>query len=199
MNFTIPLFTPPYSPVVKWENLFSSEELDKINEMFEFLEFKQGKTGIYIDPNATQDTSIRDSNILFLEPDRSNEWIYHRIVGLISKVNFENFRLKIYSMQPLQFTKYNNDQHYTWHMDSWINGSPEDRKLSISICLSNKKDFEGGEFQIVTGGNIHKPLTIDLDRGDAVIFPSFLPHQVTKVTNGERRSVVGWCVGERYV
>ena len=56
-----------------------------------------------------------------------------------------------------------------------------------SVLLFLNDDYEGGE--IIVAGNTYKPA-----KGSALVFPSnfMFPHEVKKVTEGERWSVVSW-------
>lgn len=76
----------------------------------------------------------------------------------------------------------------TEHQDVYYNES-DVRKLSMTIQLND--DFEGGEFCIM--GEV-----IPLEKNDAVIFPSFLPHEVLPVSKGIRNVVIGWALGPHW-
>jgi len=83
---------------------------------------------------------------------------------------------------------------YDWHVDA---GPPENglqRKLSISILLSDPSEFEGGELQF-KGIEDRKILT---KQGSIVVFPSFIEHKVTPVTKGVRYSAVTWARGPSF-
>ena len=56
-------------------------------------------------------------------------------------------------------------------------------------------DFEGGDFEI-RGKDDRVP---KLEEGSIIVFPSFLEHRVTPVTEGIRYSLVSWFVGPPYV
>ena len=51
--------------------------------------------------------------------------------------------------EPLQYSIYNNDDHYDWHIDS--HEKPYDnglvRKLSFTLCFN--EDYEGGDLRYV--------------------------------------------------
>jgi PKHD-type hydroxylase len=98
--------------------------------------------------------------------------------------------------ESIQIGRYRseNEGHYDWHIDS---DSPVDgvqRKLSISILLSDPSEFEGGELQFkgIEDNNI---LT---KQGTIVVFPSFVEHRVTPVTKGVRYSAVTWASGPSF-
>ena len=73
------------------------------------------------------------------------------------------------------------------------------RKLSMTIQLSDDNDYEGGDF-------IFQKNLIDIPpdskklraKGTILVFPSFLPHAVTPVTKGERKSLVVWADGPEW-
>ena len=71
------------------------------------------------------------------------------------------------------------------------------RKISATIQLSDKKDYNGGELVIQTGktkkGSIGWPATSK--QGTMIMFPSYVDHQVNKVVRGVRYSVVIWAYG----
>jgi len=100
------------------------------------------------------------------------------------------------SQENTQFGRYKStdEGHYDWHMDA---GPPQNgiqRKLSISILLSDPSDFEGGELQF-KGMEDQKILT---KQGSIVVFPSFIEHKVTPVTKGVRYSAVTWASGPSF-
>jgi PKHD-type hydroxylase len=137
-------------------------------------------------------------------------WIYNAILPFLNKANkaagwnFEHSRA-----EDCQFTIYTKNHHYTWHCDGWHqpydSSSPYQglvRKLSLSVSLSNPNEYKGGELQFdfrncAAGKNIH---TCDAmkEKGSIVIFPSFVWHRVTPVTEGTRYSLVNWIVGKNF-
>ena len=94
-----------------------------------------------------------------------------------------------------QFVRYDEGYYYGWHRDASKvpieakGGDIHKRVVSSTILLNS--DFKGGEFQIkeTKNGNI---ITLDMERGDMVVFKSNLYHQINKVTDGVRNSIVTW-------
>ena len=84
--------------------------------------------------------------------------------------------------------------HYDWHIDAGAPNNGIQRKLSISILLSNPSEFEGGELQFKEIED-QKILT---KQGSIVVFPSFIEHRVTPVTKGDRYSAVTWAHGPSF-
>lgn len=63
-----------------------------------------------------------------------------------------------------------------------------DSIVTIVVLLSNRDDFDGGDFRTFEAGEIHK--TYALQQGEAVAFVSHKYHNITELTRGCRRSLV---------
>jgi PKHD-type hydroxylase len=83
----------------------------------------------------------------------------------------------------------------------WIWGefSGKIRKLSVTINLSDPKDYKGGNLRFDFGPHDQKKrfhtCTEIRPRGSIIVFPSHVFHQVTPVTKGTRHSLVMWSLG----
>ena len=148
----------------------------------------------------------RDSNIVWM----SDRWIYKEIQPYVHQANANagwNFQWDW--SESCQFTKYKKGQYYDWHCDSWehVYNKPNTpshgkiRKLSVTVTLSDPKDYKGGELEFDFRNldpdkkpNIHKCKEI-LPKGSLVVFPSFVWHRVCPVKSGERNSLVIWNLG----
>ena len=159
---------------------------DKLcNEIINLGNSKKHKNGVT--GKRKKPTSLRDCMV---------GWIRHKelpgkdiINGLVLRANKEmgwSFNLTEYLYRTAQFTVYDKNNYYNWHRDTSGNIF-KNRAISISILLSDKKDFDGGEFQFEDG------VVEELSRkGDMVIFPSKLRHRVTPIEKGKRYSLVIW-------
>lgn len=97
-------------------------------------------------------------------------------------------------MEAFQYTSYSPDDKYGWHMDKGPK-TPGHRKLSFTLQLSDPSEYEGGDFEINAGTEI---LQMAKSRGQMIVFPSWMLHQVTPVTSGIRRSLVAWAYGPAF-
>ena len=149
----------------------------------------------------------RDSNIVWLE----DTWIYKEIHPYVRTANKNagwNFHWD--HSESCQFTKYSKNQFYDWHNDGWDRPykreNPNDpfhnkiRKLSVTVSLSNPKDYEGGELEFdfrnqIPTKNKKIKCTEILPKGSIVVFPSFIWHRVCPIKRGERYSLVIWNLG----
>ena len=83
--------------------------------------------------------------------------------------------------------------HYDWHVDT--GNAVCHRKLSFTIQLSDSKDYEGGDIEFIGSKVDTKAFR---QKGVCIIYPSFLPHRITKVTKGVRHAIVGWIHGPTF-
>ena len=108
---------------------------------------------------------------------------------------FAGWNFHVRGLEKVQLGKYSKGAFYKWHTDT---GSPDEagmqRKLSIVAMLSDASEYEGGLLEIK---NLQEPLK-KLNKGDIICFPSYLEHQVTEVTDGERYTAVAWCHGNAF-
>lgn len=82
-------------------------------------------------------------------------------------------------------------------MDMDLTSANYVRKISASVILTDPKEYEGGEFELVPHGVADSPLKFKPKKGEIIFFSSFMPHRVTPVTEGIRKSLVCWVMGER--
>ena len=172
------------------------------------------RTGGYGDKELTKDQikdmkRKRNSDITWL----NDTWIYKEIHPFIHQANRSaGWNFDWDRSESCQFTKYKHGQYYDWHCDSWNKpyfkqDNPQDptngkiRKLSVTVTLSDPKDYKGGELEFDfrnldpdKKANVVKCKEI-LPKGSLVVFPSFVWHRVCPVKSGERNSLVIWNLG----
>lgn len=141
---------------------------------------------------------IRDSDVVwFNEP-----WIFDLLSRYFLEANQNaEWHFTYDFIEPIQFTIYEPGQYYGWHQDSdfYINKNPV-RKLSCVVSLTDPDEYEGGEFRMnLLNGPKAATNIIDVPelkgKGNLIVFPSQLWHEVTKVTKGNRYSLVAWAGG----
>jgi PKHD-type hydroxylase len=152
----------------------------------------------------------RDSNIVWI----AENWVYKEIHPFIRQANINagwNFQWDW--SESCQFTKYDKGQYYDWHCDSWERAYDKPgtashgktRKLSVTLSLSDEKDYKGGELEFdfrnldpdkKRNTGICKEIK---PKGSLVVFPSFVWHRVRPVKKGSRYSLVIWNLGRPFV
>ena len=127
------------------------------------------------------------------------QWVYDLISPYMFTANEQaGWKYNITAAQDCQVTRYTKDGFYNWHIDgmgshSEVQDDGNTRKLSMSVILNS--DYEGGDFEM-RGLDNQVPR---LEEGSIIVFPSFVEHRVTPVTEGIRYSLVTWFVGPPYV
>lgn len=175
------------------ENLFSKEELSKIISMCDALPKLQGKVGELEGEAASEK---RKSNINFLDGEEFS-WIYAKLSIAINHVNLTNFNKILYGIEPIQYSEY--DSGYSGFYGIHVDVNPDTqlalrRSLSFSMQLSDSPTYTGGELNIYYKD---KNVVANKRIGDITFFDSSYPHEVTPVTSGIRKSLVGWVLGPR--
>ena len=169
--------------------LFHRDDIDDLNNLIEPI-------GITTATTVGETEGYRDSVLKWLPDcdDTKYKWIYNRLWKWSKIANDDNWHFELGGWKDtLQYTYYpDKGGHYDWHTDI---GGPgiNHRKVSGTVLL--KKPEEGGDLQFMCGRDA---VTIDLEEGDAVFFPSWYLHRVTPVVKGERESLVSWISGQPY-
>ncbi len=140
---------------------------------------------------------FRTSEICWLPNERPHLWVYRKLGELTNQANKATWNFSLTSMtERVQITQYDaeNSGHFDWHIDLGA-GQLSKRKISMSILLSDPGSYEGGDLEFFTG---KKNNFAGREQGTAILFPSYLPHRVTPVTKGVRRSMIMWVSGEPF-
>ena len=178
------------TPLGIWAGALSNEVCDKIITEGALLSAEAAT----ISHGRGVDEAIRDSKVGWFS---SGSWIDNLLLSYVFRTNRLNeWNFNLDNAEKVQFTRYEKDDFYTWHRDSNIDSETQ-RKISITVQLSDYSSYEGGEFEIQDCWSQGEAVIPDegKQRGSIIIFPSFLLHQVTPVTSGIRYSLVQWYSG----
>lgn len=201
MNFSLGEMTPFYDIVYDHSGL-SNSEIEAIKEYYKQSEIETAT----VDKNV-DNPDIRRSEVVWMNHEFANEFGVHDLISKIYKtINYLNestFKFNLLDVEPFQITRYDesNNGFYNSHIDSGTFQGNITRKLSFVIQLSDPSDFEGGSFIYHNSNekiNLSEKNPEAVQKGNIIVFPSFVPHGVTPVTKGTRYSLVGWCIGERF-
>jgi len=169
---------------------------------------KKQELGFVVNEKNKKEKSkkLRNSNVVWL----SNKWIYKKIHPYVNAANVNaGWNFEWDWSESAQFTIYNKNQHYAWHCDTFdtpydcpdnLNHHNKIRKLSVTISLSDPKEYEGGELEFDfrnsrDGKPVLKTCKEILPKGSLVVFPSFIYHRVKPIIKGTRLSLVIWNIG----
>lgn len=170
-----------------WEKAFTPKECEKIIKIAKDKGLIKGVT--------KSKTDVRKSQITWLYSDDNLEWVYRKITDIVLNLNDRFFQFDLQGLnEGLQFTNYKApSDRYGKHIDRSLNMII--RKLSLSIQLTNPKEYEGGELILYED---EKGTEMKKEQGTLVLFPSYILHEVKPVTKGERNSLVCWVTGKQF-
>ena len=189
-NYLIPKKTEPI-----FENWYIVRQF---LDQDEIIKFKDDMSSLEWNPATTvgETEGYRDSEIKWVPKYNSPKfgWLYKKIWKWAKIANDDLWHFDILGFKDApQYTKYEFPTgHYDWHMDIMGEGINH-RKISL-VCPLNSS-FEGGQLEFKHGDTEQ---IIELGLGDAVLFPSFYLHRLTRITSGTRESLVQWISGKPY-
>lgn len=200
LTFNIRSHYRSFYPYAYWDNFFTDDELTKIEDYCDEQGYEKGIVGS-TKSDTRLDETVRKSKMKFHYYNNDTAWIFNKLRTLVDMANNEFYKFDLWGFDHFQYTIYDEiGCKYDTHCDIMygdeltINNIPQ-RKLSFSILISDPDTYEGGDFEIVPGKSA---LPVESKKGRAIIFPSFIPHRVTPLRMGIRKSLVVWAVGPRF-
>ena len=108
---------------------------------------------VFKNRNKKKLQKTRNSKITWLD----ELWIHLELENIIEQANRRaDWQLQWDRREAAQFTEYALNQHYDWHNDAWIEPYSKEghlkgsnRKLSMTLNLSDSKDYTGGELEFM--------------------------------------------------
>lgn len=187
-----------------FRNAISEEAMGKIKEIASQSEYKVATTD-----DGEDNKKARSSNVSW----SSDQYLYEVFSRFVYDANESSgWKYDIDYFEAIQIATYEKNQYYSWHDDglgdhSGVYGTdvPDDnytgkvRKLSLVACVSN--GYVGGdlELSIQTRNReqniFNETLYPEMKYGDVIVFPSYIFHRSTPVTEGTKHSVAMWCLG----
>jgi PKHD-type hydroxylase len=174
-----------------WEGALSKEFCRASLEQVDWATSGQGTV---VKEHEIVDSAQRRTDVVWQDIMQPLGCIARAYIDVANQAAGWGYSLSIQEQTQLGRYKSSDNGYYDWHMDAATPQNGMQRKLSISILLSDPSEFEGGELQF-KGLEDRKILT---KQGSIVVFPSFVEHRVTPVTKGDRYSAVTWASGPSF-
>lgn len=167
---------------------YSSEECDQ----FVLLAEKQAaEAGQLVDGSVVEDIRRVAVHKLLAEGDIIP--LFDKLMAAIISANRSYWNFQIQYLPLIEVLKYETNGHYLRHVD-WGAGF-QTRKISAVVMLSEPEEYEGGILQLHDRG---LPTDMPRERGTIIVFPSWVLHGVTPVTDGVRWAATAWVTGEPF-
>jgi len=168
----------PLPNVVRWPRALSPDECDTIATAT--IALRRAR-------RSAEPTLAKRVEMVFLGRADA-KWLYERLRAIGRATNV--WRLRLTEVQePVRVQRYRRADYNDLHTD-YDYPDCDYSKLTIVVPLVDAGAWTGGTLEV--GNSATHP---KLRRGDAVIFPSFLAHRVTRVLSGTRVVLTGWIVG----
>ena len=194
MQHVLTPYGMPVEPFAWWENGFTEQELNWLQEQAQKAEQRAQAGGMKDEAQLMQ---VRRSQVSWLKKEQDTAWVFEKLGHIASSLNAQYYRFDLTGFgEPIQLTNYDQSEQgmYGWHVDYGGKISPS-RKLSLVLQLTDPSQYEGGNLQVLISG---QPQTVRKQRGLVAAFPSYVLHQVTPVTSGSRQSLVAWVSGPAF-
>lgn len=165
------------------KSLYSQDECELIRE--KILESVDPNFIDYPAPNVIKTSEVKMCTYgnIKSELDKLHQYV------LFANQNY--FGLDLFEMSSNTSIMYNtyhewNQGEYAWHKDT-VENECFDQKLTALLNLSDT-EYTGGQLELfLSGGAL--PI-VDFDKpGTMIVFPSWICHKVTPVTQGTRKSL----------
>jgi hypothetical protein len=173
-------------------NAFSVDYLEEItNHVKNTTDFQYNNGNTY-----SQDPTIPERKIWEIRRDEKTDEFINIITKYINKAN-QQYQFDLIKLLQLGYFEYSSEDTtpLDWHIDLGNEYPFNTRKLSFSIMVNSPSEYKGGNLEMAYAPT---NTTIPKHSGGMVLFPSFLPHRVTALTKGIRKSIVGFVGGRPF-
>ena len=171
--------------ILKIESLLNSAEVARAREAL------AGAT--FVDGRQTAGEAVRDvkNNLQVPHQDTKLDEVRQLISVALLKNEAFTSRVLPRRLLPPMFNRYDAGMEYGGHVDNAIMGGGEPLRadVSITVFLSDPRDYDGGGLIINSDG---EPQTVKLPAGSVVAYNSTTIHRVEPITRGSRLAAVIW-------
>ncbi|SFD73329.1 2OG-Fe(II) oxygenase [Roseivivax sediminis] len=172
---------------------FSPTECDRIRALADVAPAADARL-----VGTRRDHNQRRAELVWLDSVEGADWVMDRIVDVVRAANRAVFGFDLTEFaESAQVARYGAERegHFDWHADIGDGPHARRRKLTMVVQLSPLSDYAGGTLEIMPSAGVIKA---PRDQGTATLFPSFLLHRVTPVTEGARQSLTIWAHGPAF-
>ncbi len=183
-----PMLTP-----FTWTEMFTEDECVEIVRLANAEGFREA--GLV---RGRQNSSIRPAKIAWLDETGEASWVFDRVFGTVISANRQHFGFKLDEFaERIQVALYDVDNGgwFDWHVDIGSGSFASKRNITLVAQLTDRSGYSGGALAINATGVAETASDL---RGDGVLFPSFLPHRVSKMEAGVRYSLTTWAHGPAF-
>ncbi|MDT8856933.1 2OG-Fe(II) oxygenase [Paracoccaceae bacterium Fryx2] len=141
---------------------------------------------------------IRRADLVWVDDLPDSDWVMARLIGVVAEANRAGYTFDLSEFaESAQIARYGAERqgHFDWHSDIGAGALASRRKLTVVVQLSDPATYRGGGLELRPDSAI---IDASPDLGTATVFPSFVLHRVTPVTEGVRWSLTLWAHGPAF-
>lgn len=195
MSATWQLHTHTVNAYCYYENVFDSDQVEGIIQLGDSLPIGDAYIGGDFSKPGVVDTNVRVTSLSWVPATEDTAWLYRMLTDVTLEANNKWFNFDLTQIESLQYSVYKEGGFYNKHIDHFYQGIGQyPRKLSFVVQLTDPSEYEGGKTLI---HNSSEPWPIPQTKGTITFFPSYSLHEVTPVTKGIRKALVGWVHGPK--
>lgn len=173
--------------IYRVEEAFSAAECDLIVALR--TEARTRPAPVWGGVDYVVDQRVRQASTCYRERDAETAWLFDRLDALFARAGAALDCPVAALAEPVQVLRYEVGGHYqAWHTDAGADLDRE-RRISVSVELSEPDAHDGGDLEIAPQGMGGRE---GLGRGGARFFLSRALHRVAPVTRGVRHALVAW-------
>lgn len=178
------------------ELMFTKDECDRIINSFKDAYPGPARVG---SAGSGIRREMRSANVFSINNAPEFSWVWDKIARIISVANEKHFDYDIAGIShALQLIHYDSQEivpgHYDWHVDAGPGSTTAHRKISLTVQLSNPETYKGCDLEVFDHNG---QVTAPREQGCVNLFPSYMPHKVTPIEQGERYALVIWVHGHK--
>lgn len=184
-----------FPKIIVQQNYFPPQWCNNVNNWI--------NKNVEVDPDFGK-KGVRKCNVRNLTPKhKPYDGVFRSLIDF-AKANIKHIDVDIdYKIDgPIQHITYLQGHGVGWHDDTMnyvmaknnplYSSLKTDRKVSITVMLSDPTEYTGGEFVFEKG----YPLTTKVEgKGTVAMFTSYTPHMVTEITSGVRNILFVFMTG----
>ena len=171
--------------LLKIDGLLSTAEVAAIRTALADVKFDDGR--------VTAGVAVRDvkKNLQVTAQEKAMEEPRKILVAALLKNELFTQHALPRRVLPFMFNRYDPGMEYGGHVDNAIMGGGEPMRadLSVTVFLTDPKDYDGGELIIHSDA---EAISVKMAAGSVVVYNSTSIHRVVPVTRGSRLAGVTW-------
>lgn len=174
--------------MIQYEKIFTKEECEKIinfsqitNEDINF-DFSNFPNASY-EKNRIVFVKAASYNVYVVDNNENTEWMFDKLINWFSEKSGVKFNKEI-KHDSCTLHNYIVGDNFSKHID--LSKGFEDRRYNLGIQLN--EEYEGGEY--ICYDKNGDSIVLPKETGTAVFYHCRVPHEIKKITNGNRWSIV---------